>query len=279
MNSSIRFILIALIATSLVVGFDVYAALEDGLISAWTFDDGTARDHGGGGNDGEFINGASTSPGLVGMGLNLDNPTNPNVGEDTGQYVRIPSSASLEQEDGVFSVSLWVNVRPGGGRDHAAMFWKGEGVGWGPLFMVRMCTTSDVNMTWGSCSDGVEGWFATDGVYTEGEWTHVAYVADGSAATAYVNSVVPPSGQNNPRELTAPLLTFPNEPVEIGVGRRVGGNDGQDSWLDAMIDEVYFWDRALGADEVAELAGGTVPTAVESKGKLSTTWANIKTGR
>ena len=259
-----------------------YAGLEDGLVSAWTFDDGTANDAVGD-NDGEFVNGASTTDGEFGMALNLANPENPATGDNSGQYVEIPSSTSLEKEDGVFSVSLWVYVRPDGGRNHAAMFFKGNKVGWGDHFMVRMCTTSDANMTWGSCWAGSEGWFATDNVYAVEEWVHVAYVVDGSEATAYVTSsvtdgdtVVPASGQQNPRPIETPLLTFPERPVELGVGRQVGGNAGNDFWLDGMIDEVYFWERALSEDEVRDLAGGATVVAVEAQGKLTTTWAAVK---
>ena len=45
-----------------------------------------------------------------------------------------------------------------------------------------------------------------------------------------------------------------------------------------MIDEVYFWERAISEDEVKELAGGAVlgAVAVEAQGKLATTWAHIK---
>ena len=258
-----------------------YAGLEDGLVSVWNFDDGTANDAVGD-NDGEFMNGASTTDAEFGMALNLDNPENPATGENTGQYVEIPSSSSLEKEDGVFSVSLWVYVRPGGGRNHSAMFFKGDKVGWGAHFLVRMCTTNATNMTWGSCWEGAEGWFATDNVYAEDEWVHVAYVVDGSEAKAYVTSsvtgdtVIPASGQDNPKAITTPLLTFPERPVELGVGRQVGGNAGNDFWIDGMIDEVYFWERALSEDEVRDLAGGASVVAVEAQGKLATTWAQVK---
>lgn len=267
----------------MVLGTNSYAELSDGLVSVWNFDDGSANDSIGN-NDGAFMNGASTANAEFGMALNLDNPENPATGENTGQYVEVPSSASLEQEDGVFSISLWTYVRTGGGRDHAAMFFKGEKVGWGALFMVRMCTTNATNMTWGSCTEGVEGWFATEDVYAEEEWVHVAYVADGAEVKAYVTSsvtgdtVIPASGQDNPKAITPPVLTFPEYPLEIGVGRQVGGNAGNDNWLDAMIDEVYFWDRALSEDEVRDLAGGAIisPVSVEAQGKLATTWAHIK---
>ncbi len=273
------FFVIALVA----LGANSYAELSDGLVSAWNFDDGTANDSISG-NDGEFVNGASTINAEFGLALNLDNPENPATGENTGQYVQIPSDASLERDDGVFSVALWAYMRTDGGRNHAGLFFKGEKVGWGPNFMVRMCTTNATNLTWGSCWEGTEGWFATDNVYAEEEWIHVAYVVDGAEAKAYVTSsvtgdtVVPASGQDNPKAITTPILTFPDSPVELGVGRQVGGNAGNDFWIDGMIDEVYFWERALSEDEVKELAGGAVlgAVSVEAQGKLTTSWGHIK---
>jgi len=107
-----------------------YAALEEGLVSVWTFDDGTANDSVGN-NDGEFMNGAGVASGQAGMALNLENPENPAAGENTGQYVEVPSSESLEKADGVFSVSLWVYIRAGGSRNHAGMFFKDDKVSWG----------------------------------------------------------------------------------------------------------------------------------------------------
>merc|ERR1712000_181798 len=105
------------------------------------------------------------------------------------------------------------------------------------------------NLTWGSCWEGAEGWFATDNTYKEGEWFHASYVVDGKTATAYVTSsvtggtVVPASGQDNPKPIELPLLTFPDKPVEIGVGRQQGGVEGQDFWIDGMVDEIYMWNR------------------------------------
>ena len=105
MNRNVRLLLIALMAMVPFVGGNLYAALSDGLISAWTFNDGTAND-GIGNNHGNLMNGASTAPGNVGQALDLQNPENPPVGENTGQYVEIPSSPTLEQEDGVFTVAF-----------------------------------------------------------------------------------------------------------------------------------------------------------------------------
>ena len=116
----LTFMLMALAVCFLTVSS--MAALEDDLISAWTFDDGSARDHAGS-NDGTFKNGAKAGAGKKGQGLVLNNPKNPAAGKNTGQYVEIPNSKSLEQADGVFSVSLWFNAKKGGGRDHAGLFF------------------------------------------------------------------------------------------------------------------------------------------------------------
>ena len=251
------------------------AGLDDQLVSAWTFDDGTANDHFGS-NNGAFKNGAKTGAGKKGQGLVLANPKNPAAGKNTGQYVEVPSSKSLEQSDGVFSISLWFNAKTGGGRNHSGVFFKGEKIGWGPLFMVRAATTSAVNMTFGSCWKGAEGWFACDNSYKEGEWTHVAYVVDGKTATAYVNNKIPASGQTNPKPIKTPLLTFPKSPVEFGVGRAVGGTVGNDFWIDGTIDEIYLWNRALSKAEVASLSKGDAVTAVDARDRLTTKWGKIK---
>ena len=267
------FMLIALAVCFLAVSG--MAALNDDLVSAWTFDDGSAKDQVGS-NDGALKNGAKAGAGKKGQGLVLANPKNPAAGKNTGQYVSIPSSKSLEQADGIFSVSLWVNVKKGGARDHSGMFFKGEKIGWGALFMVRAATTSAVNMTFGSCWEGAEGWFATNDAYKEGEWTHVAYVVDGKTATAYVNNKIPASGQTNPKEIKTPLLTFPKSPVELGVGRAQGGTVGNDFWIDGTLDEIYFWNRALTKAEVGDLFTGAVVTAVDARDRLTTKWGKIK---
>jgi len=251
------------------------AALDDGLVSAWTFDDGSANDQVGS-NDGAFKNGAKAGAGKKGTGLVLDNPTNPAAGENTGQYVEVPNSASLEQADGIFSISLWFNAKKGGGRNHAGLFFKGEKIGWGALFQVRAATTNATNMTFGSCWEGTEGWFACDNSYKEGEWTHVAYVVDGKFATAFVNNKIPASGQTNPKPIKTPLLTFPKQPVVFGVGRGVGGTVGNDFWIDGTIDEIYFWNRALSKAEVESLFTGATVTAVDARDRLTTKWGEIK---
>lgn len=244
-----------------------HAALEDGLVAAWTFDDGTAKDQVGK-NHGKIIDGVKPIDGKFGKAMSFDGAKD--------SHITIPSSKDLEQ-DTTFTVSAWWYVRQG--RNHSGI-WKGEKVGWGPNFHFRMVTTSNTGMTWGVCWAGTEGWFATDNVMKPGEWYHAAQVVDGKdrkQAIAYVNAKVPPSAQTNPKPIVLPLLTFPKEPLEMGVGRGVGGTVGNDTYFDGIIDEVYFWNRALSEAEVKDLADGKRPSLpVTPGGKLATAWGFIK---
>jgi hypothetical protein len=243
------------------------ASVGGGMISAWVFDDGTANDVMGV-NDG-IIHGASFGAGKVGGAIDLNGVDN---------YVEIPHDSSMDVMANGNPVSAWTLVRrTSASIDHGGIVFKGEKIGWGPLFLFRAATVSDTDMTWGACSDGVEGWFRTDAVYNLGEWTHIALTADGATVIGYVNGeIVESAGQANPIDVAGPYLLFPDYPMELGVGRAVGGTVGNDSFSDALIDEVSIWSLPLTQSEIrTKLINGSV--AVEAKGKATVTWASLKT--
>jgi len=266
MSRTVTYILTAAFALGLAGA--ALADLNKGLIGAWTFDDGTARDQVGK-NDGKLLDGAKiVDKGKFGKTADFDGAK---------AHIQIPDSKTWEVMKDAFSVAAWAFVRTG--RDHSAVAWKGDKVGWGPNFLFRMATTSNTNITWGACISGREGWFATDNAIKPNEWLHLCLTADGKLVTAYVNAGAPPAtgGGQNPNPVDAPYLTFPGKPIELGVGRAVGGNVGNDAYLDGQVDEVLVYNRALTAAEVKELAGGKGPTlAVTSSGKLATQWAKLK---
>lgn len=266
----------ALAAVFLVVTVSSYADINDGLISAWTFDDGTARDANGK-SDGTLEGAASiTADGRLGKGLDLD-------GGDS--FVQIPHVKAFEVMEDAFTVSAWAFVRAG--KDHSAIAWKGTGIGWGPNFAFRIATTSNTNITWGSCPAGIEGWFATDGAIAPNEWLHLCMTADGAEIAAYVNAELPAAtagnNVNNPSLVAGPYQSFPGEPIEIGAGRNIGAaGNGVSAFLDGVVDEVYFYDRALTPDEVTELSGGARPNrilAIDAAGKIATAWGALKERR
>ncbi len=237
-----------------------------GMISAWVFDDGTANDVNGV-NNGIIHGGAGFAAGVVGDAIDLD-------GVD--DYVEVPNDASMNSMATSFTASAWVFVRGAG--DHAGIVWKGEMIGWGENFLFRIATTSDVNLTWGATIPGTEGWFATDDAYVSGEWTHVAITADGTNVSAYVNGEMPvgTGGGDNPREVVGPYNLWESQPIRIGLGVGRGGDLANLDYLDASIDEVSIWSRALSQAEIKDkLISGSVD--VEAKGKATTTWGSLKT--
>ena len=266
--------ILAISVLAIGITISAFADINDGVVAAWTFDDGKVTDAVGDAH-GELFKGAKiTDDGIFGKALDVDGNQD--------------SRADIEFDDrlesiieGAHTVSYWLYVREG--RNHSGV-WKGEKVGWGANFTFRMVTTSDTGLTWGTCSGGAENWFATDGAIEPDTWFHLCQTADGEEAIGYVTpeggkTEIPVSGQQNPKLAPEPYNLFKDRPLELGAGRGIGGNDGNDTFLDGIIDDVILWDRALTEDEVKELGSGTRPEkalAVKAEGKLATTWGKVK---
>ena len=249
------------------------ADINDGVVAAWTFDDGKVTDSIGKVHGELFKAAKIVDKGKFGKALDVDGS------DDTRADIEFtPALEKIIENE--FTVGYWLFVRQG--RDHSGV-WKGEKVGWGAHFTFRMVTTNDTSMTWGTCSGGTENWFATDGAIETEKWLYCIQTVDGEEAIAYVGTdgkvEIPVSGQGNPKVAPSPYNLFPDRPLELGAGRGIGGNDGNDTFLDGMIDDVILWHRALDEDEVEELASGTRPEkalAVKAEGKMTTTWGKVK---
>ena len=266
--------ILAIAALAICVTVSTHADLNDGVIAAWTFDDGKVTDAIGAAHGELFKAAKIVDKGKFGKALDVDGS------KDTRADIEF--NADLEAAiEGPHTVSYWLYVRTGA--DHSGV-WKGEKVGWGANFTFRIVTTSSNNVTWGTTSGGAENWFATDGVIEPEEWFHLCQTADGKEAIGYVSQdgkkpEIPASGQANPQIAPEPYNLFPDRPLELGAGRQIGGNQGNDMFLDGIIDDVIIWDRALSEDEVADLASGKRPDkalAVKAEGKLTTTWGKVK---
>lgn len=265
---------LAISALAIGVTISAVADINDGVVAAWTFDDGKVTDAIGDAH-GELFKGAKiTGDGKFGKALDVDG------NQDTRADIEFNDDLESIIE-GAHTVSYWLYVREG--RDHSGV-WKGDKVGWGANFTFRMVTTSSTGLTWGTCSEGAENWFATDGAIEPDKWFHLCQTADGEEAIGYVTpeggkTEIPVSGQQNPRAAAEPYVLFPDRPLELGAGRGLGGNAGNDTFLDGIIDDVIIWDRALSEDEVKELGSGKRPEkalAVKAEGKLATTWGKVK---
>ncbi|MBC8231984.1 LamG domain-containing protein [bacterium] len=200
-------------------------------------------------------------------------------------YVEIPDHPSLHLPEGM-TIAAWINVNVG--VNHAAVAWKGEMIGWGANFSWRVATTSDTDLTWGRCTEGAENYFATAGVIpATGEWIHVAMtcMAPGAPTNqrAYVNGedITDVTDQTDQIAAEPPFLVFEGSPIEIGVGRGVSGEAGNDAYFDGMIDDVVIYNRGLTAAEIVELMNTDLAyllqdTAVDAVGKIPAVWGKIK---
>ena len=263
------------------------AALTDGLISAWTFEGDNVNDLMGNAN-GTLVGGAGYSDGIHGRALDVN-------GVDA--YAEIPHHPSMDAMEQAFTHAVRAFIRASG--DHGGIMFKGEKVGWGPHFHIRLITTGDTNLSFGSNNilgavDGeqepdahnAEGWLNADVSYELGTWIHMAQVANGQTLQAFLNGAPADitwgfhhrSG-TEPVTLTAPYAVFPDHSIYLGTSRGHGGEVDNYKFIDGMIDDVALFDRALSADEIAELANTNLATvtSVEAKAKLATTWARLKT--
>jgi len=260
--------IISLTVICLFVGSGIsYARLEDGLVSAWIFDDGTPGDFQGN-NDGEIKGGVEVVDGIFGKALSFNG---------TDGHIEIPHSGTIDAIANGFTFAAW--IQPGAGANgNSGIVTKGEGTGWTIPYSFKITLA-----WWGVSSASAEGYFGTNGSLNRtGEWVLACLTADGKQAIGYSaveggEVEVRASGEGNPKAIAGPYLTEPDFPIEIGVGRLADGTT--DTYFKGIIDEVYFWNRALSEDEVAELANSARPelsTSVEPAGKLATLWGTAK---
>jgi len=261
---------LTMIALAIVICANVYADINTGLVSAYSFDDGTAIDETGRNNG--VVKGATKVAGKHGNCLKFDGKTN---------FVSIPDSASLQLPDAL-TVAAWINFPAG--KDHGGVCAKHKMIGWGANFSWRIATTSNTGMTWGRTKEGQENYFATDGVLPgANQWIHVALtcMAPGAKTNqrAYVNGkdITDVTGQTDNLKAAPPFLVFPGIPVEIGVARGYGGTEGNDVYYEGMIDDVVIYKRGLTEAEIKELMNVDLATAVNPSAKATSTWAKIKT--
>ncbi len=254
-------------ALGMLVGGPAQADLLDGLVAAWTFDDGTAKDQTGNGHDGVLVGKPMPVPGKFGMGFDFN-------GKDTGIDIEDHEELQLTEP---FTVAAW--LFPRAMFDHAGIVWKGSMIGWGTdVYNFRIAEHSTNGFTWGACTGPVEGYFATDGMVDKMEkWYHVVLVEDGTKGIAYVNGetgfAVSGGDANRPN---APYAPLEGHPVRIGYSMGIGGNIGSEGYVDGIIDEVFLFNRPLSEEEVIKLMEQSVPLAVGPKGKLATSWGQLK---
>jgi len=218
-----------------------YQSTESGLVAYWPLDEDSgsmATDVSGTGNSGTITGDPGlNSDGIAGSsGYDLDG---------SGDYVRIPDSSSLEMSDtDAVTVSTWVNkdaVQSGwialvqkSDRSYNLQFQNGNT----PVF-----TIYDSN------------WHTADSDITaqNGRWLHLVGTFDGSTVRMYVNGTL--VGTATATEIAD------SGGADLGIGENL---DTSGREVDAQMDEVRIYDRALSSSEARSLYNAT------SSGSLTT---------
>ncbi len=209
-----------------------------GLIGHWTFDDGTATDSSGNGNDG-VVNGAALALGRVGPGsLNFD-------GVD--DHVDL---GPLDVVGDSLTVAAWVNSDNlfNCAAGDCRIFSKATGVATDDhLIMVSTITTSGGPKLRFRLKTGTETTtlIASTGVLSDGTWHHVAATYDGAFMRLFLDGVEVGS--------TAKTGTIAVDPL---IDAWIGGNPPSATvrpW-DGKLDDVRLYETALSLSDIDALA-------------------------
>ena len=130
-------------------------------------------------------------------------------------------------------------------------------------------------------SDGLVGYWPLDGNGKDQSGNgHDAKLENGAkwVNNGWINGAMEVDGNGGHAKDTAKLNSADNEIPHVEqtvINLKFGWDECCGArYFKGIIDEVMIFDRTLSADEITQLATHGLP--VESKGKLTTTWAALK---
>ena len=196
-------------------------------------------------NDGVIVGVVDFIEGKVGQAIKLTS-----AGEIKAPYISI--------NDKSFTVTLWANPMLQGG-DQQCVFTQTDVNEGNKSLHYRIYNNGTVRM----------GFYGNDlnaaAAVKANEWTHICFWCDADSNTRriYINGVQ--KAQDQGKSL------YKGIKGDTMVGS--WGPNGQK--FSGLIDEVMLWDRALSEKEI-EFSMDPSSAAVDASGKLTTTWARIK---
>ena len=210
-----------------------------GLVACLNFDDGTAGDSSGNGNNGVLVNGAAiVNDPERGEVLSLDG---------VNQYVDLGNASPLDlSTGGQATITAWVKVADT--HVHNSIVTKGE---WREAYSLLVKgDTAPPNLLWTGNDTSV---FSSDPVPT-GVWTHVAVTINGALTTFYINGQLNgATNQNrgNPIDQTT---------TDVCIGReQYSGSLPAGRWFfNGELDDVRIYNVALTRSEIQNVMSNVV---------------------
>lgn len=251
-------------AALILVGVEAMASMSDGLVLYYAFDEGsgdTVKDLSGNNNDGT-IHGAEWVDGKFDGALEFS-------GEDT--YVDCGESESLQVKKEI-TLAAWINmaVLPSqmyGDSRIIARENSGAGAPWAS-YALTVNGNATGFLGFEISADKPDVYPKQTTPLNAGVWYHVAGVYDGSKCDIYLDG-----------ELEGSLPQTGDLVMNPGINTMVGADVNRNiEFYEGIIDEVVIYERVLSPEEIKTLTDRPLSqtTAVESEGKLSTVWGNIK---
>ena len=234
-------------------------AAGDGIIGQVA--DGILKDVSGNGHDGEFRQKPTWVKGVWGAGLQ--------VGPAGGGWnaVTIPHTDDMDLEE--FAIGAWVKTEKLVGAC-CNMIVSKENFGLARNYSMWMREQVTVGFTTNNPHNDVQ---ARSIVITDGKWHHAVGTYDGRDLIQYVDGV---AYGKNPFGGQVPA-SHPSERLHIGAM----GPGGAGLGMDGSVDEVVIFNRGLTEREVNNLMDHGLEKllgfqAVDSRDKMATTWAELK---
>jgi hypothetical protein len=241
------------------------AELKDGLILYLTFDavsGDTVKDDSGNGNDGQIQAKAKMVAGKFGKGIELDGTT---------QFVLVPHNDNMDTAKAI-TIAAWINpAKP------AASCWLyyliskwNYHAGNGRCYCLALLDKAGITFRFSKDGTDAGETAASGGVleYGKNSWQHVAGVYDGKESRAYING-------EEAAKVAVVKEIFADKADGISIGAGSYGKEAAARFT-GIVDDVAIYNRALSVNEIKQLMQGPIGFAVNSIGKLATTWGDIK---
>jgi len=228
-------------------------AVEDGLVSFWTFDevdiDGDTVKDIVGDNDGTMIGDPKVVAGIINQALELDGSS----------YVDCGGDESLNLTDAL-TIEVWIkpNVAGEGGVNAGPLCKAVAGGNWN--WQLRY--NAPGGFMGFQFNAGGAKWMSVQEELEPDEWHHIMGTFDGSDAVCYLNG-------EEKESISMPSITDSLDTFFIG----------QDGWVnvfDGVVDEARMYNRALSENEVKQNYESRSQLAVDPAEKLAVTWGEIK---
>ena len=228
--------------------------LKADAVAVWSFDEGSGnkvKDGSGNGNDGELQGGPKWIKGKYGQALDFNG---------VGAYVNIKSNPRFVPKSNQVTAVAWVFMKGGG----KVSIVENNADNWGLRF------ASIPNLDAYVTISVAENWkhVQVDAV-PQKEWVHVAFVWDGKIGKLYVNGK---------EKANAPMAGDLRQPIGQGYAIARRGADTASQYFPGYLDEIAILDVAATEADIGILmkTGLDELLAVSPRGKVTTTWAQMK---